>query len=81
MLWLSVNQTHELLLYAVPMPSLALHVRRGSVPGAPKPRRVLFIGLHSWLLGLPKASVKLTYVCLAPAGSLIRGATHTAQSP
>ena len=80
MLWLSVNQTHELLLYVVPMPSLALHVQQGSMPGAPKARRALFIGLHSWLLGLPKASVK-SLTCLAPAGCLIRGATHTAQSP
>src|ERR1700730_9199188 len=40
--WLSVNQTQELLLYAVPMPSLALDVQRGSMPGAPKAMGFLF---------------------------------------
>jgi hypothetical protein len=33
----------ELLLYAVPMPSLALDVQRGSIPGAPKAME-FFIG-------------------------------------
>jgi hypothetical protein len=33
--WLSVNQRRALVLYAVPMPSFALDVQRGSPPGAP----------------------------------------------
>src|SRR5207237_9369718 len=34
--WLRVNQTRQLVWYAVPMPALALRVQRGSIPGAPK---------------------------------------------
>src|ERR1700680_3665870 len=56
--WLSVNQTEELLLYAVPRPSFALEVQRGSMPGAPKAMEFLFIryssGPYSWWLGLAK---------------------------
>jgi hypothetical protein len=44
--WLNVNQTQELLLYAVPMPSLALDVQRGSIPGVPKAMEFLFIGYN-----------------------------------
>src|ERR1700674_861001 len=56
--WLSVNQTQELLLYAVPRPSFALEVQRGAMPGAPKAMEFLFIrcssGPYRWWLGLTK---------------------------
>lgn len=42
--WLSVNQTHDALLYAVPMPVLALEVQRGSIPGAPKALEFFVMG-------------------------------------
>ncbi len=34
--WLRVNQTRQLVWYAVPIPSFVLRVHRGSIPGAPK---------------------------------------------